>query len=111
MRKNYYKLVRDKVPCIIAEQGRKPKYRQLNRPEYEQALKQKVIEEAIELLRAETLQDMAEEAADLMEVLSCLERHLDIDLVEVAYKKRKTNGSFLCGYFLESVEIPDDIEQ
>ena len=103
----YKKLVRDKIPEIIAEQGKKVNFRTLEGDELKKALKAKVVEEANELAKAETKEQLLDEIADLQEVITALRIAYALKFYEAedvrvtkAYKK----GRFINGYFLESTE-------
>lgn len=107
MRKVYNKLVRNKIPDIIQEQGKKVNYRVLSRKEYQQALKEKLIEEANELLQAKTTAEIMEELVDIQDVLLGIQDAFDLswlEIEEVHATKRYKKGSFSNQYFLESVE-------
>ncbi len=68
MKTSYNKLVRDKIPQLIEESGRKHKSRVMSSQEYQDALLDKIIEE-IEEFR---LKENEEEIADVYEALECL---------------------------------------
>lgn len=90
------KLVRDRIPDIIAAEGATPTVRILNDQEYEAALLDKLSEEVAELREAKPPQRLGE-AADVYEVLlSILERQgIGADeLVLAAAEKRRTRGGF-----------------
>ncbi len=104
----YNKLVRDKIPEIIAQQGKSVSFRALQGDELKKALKDKLIEEVQELVNAETEEEIIEEIADVLEVLSFIQ-HMFVkigipDPVKEKQKEKAANkGSFRRGYFLESV--------
>lgn len=106
----YNKLVRDKIPEIIAGQGKKVTFRAVRGEELKQALKDKLIEEAFELANAETEEQIIEEIADVAEVLEQITREFiesggNFPKVDNMKKKKGSEkGTFLKGYFLESVE-------
>ena len=112
-KKFYNKLVRDYIPDIIRQQGRVPNYRRLSPMEREQALLAKLVEEVNELRNAETREEVIEELADIQTVLAFIRGEYGLRYAEV-YKRQlekdKTNGRYLYGYYLESVEIPDKID-
>ena len=114
MIKIYNKLVRDNIPDIIKASGKRPNYRRLSPAEREQALLAKLVEEVNELLKAETREEVIEELADIQTLLAFIRgefglRHADVYKRQL--EKDKTNGRFFFGYYLESVEEPDKIEQ
>jgi len=73
MRTIHNKLVRDNIPEIINHSGRKANYHVIdNDADFEKALMAKLIEEANELLFAETEDETVEELADIVTVLAIL---------------------------------------
>lgn len=89
-------LVRDRIPEIIAAEGRKPRVRVLSDEEFEAALLDKLLEEVTELLEAEP-ENRLDEAADVYEVLLTLvagQGFAADDLAVAADSKRHTRGGF-----------------
>ena len=89
----YNKLVRDKIPQLIEESGRKQTSRVLNEGEYFNALIDKIIEE-IEEFRASGEE---EEIADVYEALDCLVKLKGYEPMHIDYIrliKREARGSF-----------------
>lgn len=106
MKMKYNKLVRDRVPELIEESGRKQVSRTLNEDEYEQALMDKIVEE-IEEYR---VSNNEEEIADIYEVLDCLVKLKDYEPMHIDYLrliKREARGSFQKRILLEEVEDKD----
>ena len=96
------KLVRDKIPAIIIEDGRKPNYHLATPAEYKRELFRKVIEELEEFREEPCL----EEAADLVEVVHTLiESHgfSFADVVDTGMAKARLVGGFNRGIILDSV--------
>ena len=97
------KLVRNKIPEIIAADGRKCIYTIASREEMKKLLFDKLKEESEEFLE----KPCVEEASDVYEVFLAILNHWDInfyDVVNHSYYKRDENGSFSNGVVLESVE-------
>ncbi|HNQ31783.1 MAG TPA: nucleoside triphosphate pyrophosphohydrolase [Candidatus Woesebacteria bacterium] len=97
-----FKLVRDKIPDIIREEGRTPRTRVVRAKAYKQALLQKLQEEVDELSAAPS----KEEAADVLEVLHalCLAYGIPLSEVEKVRKaKVRKRGGFSRGIVLEQV--------
>lgn len=97
------KLVRDKIPEIIRENGDQPLTRILTPEEYKTALFEKLVEEAIELRDSKGDLD---ERADVAEVLRSLDAALDFnpEAVEGARRhKANERGGFADGILLEKV--------
>lgn len=87
------KLVRDKIPQIIIEDGRTPIVRTLSDEEYLSELDRKLNEEVAEYQADKSLEEMA----DVIEVLFaiCEARGHSVDeLMEVRDKKREKRGGF-----------------
>ncbi|NCU37926.1 phosphoribosyl-ATP pyrophosphohydrolase [Candidatus Saccharibacteria bacterium] len=95
----YPKLVRDKIPEIITNDGFSVEYhRENDDATYLQYLFTKLLEEATELSRAENKDHQIEELADVNEVLSSLLALLDItesDVSKAQSSKRQERGGFL----------------
>ena len=100
--KKYDKLVRDKIPKIIKENGKKCKTKTLKSEEIEKYYRAKVLEEMNVLFE----DPCPEEMADLMEVVDCLRRALNLsieDVIEVKHTKRTERGGFEKGVILREV--------
>lgn len=99
----YNKLVRDKIPEIIAQQGESVNTRILNGKEYTVALEQKLDEETAEFHKEKNL----EELADILEVVYALADDLGYtkeDLLQVYNQKHEKRGGFQSRIFLISKE-------
>jgi predicted house-cleaning noncanonical NTP pyrophosphatase (MazG superfamily) len=68
----YFKLVRDGIPALIASQGQSCATKILDTGEYIQALRAKLREEAEEYFAEEQDERALEELADLLEVIRAL---------------------------------------
>lgn len=101
------KLVRNKIPALIEDSGKKPVYMQADDSTFEGYLKEKVLEEAHELINATSKENMIEEIADLYAVLDEYMKFYDIRRVRViaeqAYKRMK-KGSFSDHIILKDVK-------
>lgn len=101
--KVHNKLVRDQIPKIIEQSGRKAAIRTLIKDEYLAALEAKLMEEANEYLSSPCM----EELADMLEVMEaiCKARGYDIkQLLEIKAQKKKERGGFEKRVFLEYVD-------
>ena len=97
------KLVRDRIPEIIAVEGRDAEVRRLSDEEYDAALLDKLLEE-VEELRSAGREDRLEEAADVYEVLLAIVARLGGDaeaLDTAAETKRQARGAFTQRLWLE----------
>ncbi len=106
MRVAYHKLVRDRIPEIIAADGGQPVTRILDHADYQAALRAKLLEEAHEAQAAPDGQ-LASELADVLEVLQALAAAQDMgweDVVSEASRKRTERGGFDSRIFLEYVD-------
>lgn len=98
----YNKLVRDKIPDIIAEKGQASRTRLLSESEYRDYLRLKLQEEMKEFLESNDI----EELADLVEVIRAM---LKVDgrtwdeMEEIRLAKRAERGGFDERICLESV--------
>jgi predicted house-cleaning noncanonical NTP pyrophosphatase (MazG superfamily) len=107
MKKEYKKLVRDRIPEIIREKGSVPESRILGEAEYLAELKKKFQEELAEYLSAATPEARLEEMADIFEVITALNEAEGRDIeqvIEIQKKKREERGAFDKRIFLESVK-------
>lgn len=108
MLKIYNKLVRDKIPEIIIADGEKPKIRKLSQKEFKIELKKKVVEEAKELLKAESKEEILNEIVDIRELLDWLAKEFKISHYSIRNKKLKKNkerGSFAKKLFLIKTKL------
>lgn len=82
------KLIRDKIKdFVLKERNETLNTRVVAGDEFIQFLKQKVIEEAYEIFNATSKEDLAEEIADLLEVLKNLSEKNNI--VDLVFSKRE----------------------
>ena len=99
------KLVRDRIPEIIRAEGRRPVVEVLPPEERRGALLAKLVEEAGEAADAGG-EDLAEELADVLEVVRALAAGLGLSLDDVtaaADRKTAERGGFDGGLFLVEV--------
>ena len=96
----YNKLVRDKIPDIIRKSGREPRVRVAKDAELDYLMRQKIVEEATELLDSGSV----EEIADILEIIDALVslRGLRRDDLETLRKKKiDARGGFNQGLILD----------
>lgn len=99
----YNKLVRDKIPDIIRQQGEQPVVRILEDDVYTHCLEGKLDEEVAEYHRDKNI----EELADILEVIFALADDLGAsreELMNVYQKKNENRGGFAKRIFLISKE-------
>lgn len=94
------KLVRDKIPDIIARSGEKPHTHTVQGTDYAKALQAKLQEEVEEYFEDPCI----EELADIQEVILALAALHDEDLEKTRIAKRKARGGFAKGIILDSVQ-------
>ncbi|WP_337879227.1 nucleoside triphosphate pyrophosphohydrolase [Rheinheimera sp.] len=103
----YKKLVRDKIPSIIENDGERPEYKKVDGDTLIELLEEKILEESQEVAGAANRQERINEIADLFEVISSLCRLEDIKLQEIKAaqkaKKRRIGGFDDGIYLLNSV--------
>lgn len=95
-RKEYNKLVRDRIPEIIQADGRACEVIEMDTDEYCLALRQKLVEEANEVLNADT-GELLKEMADVYEVLEALAATYDLDeaiIREKQQQRKEDRGGF-----------------
>ena len=96
MRKEYSKLVRDRIPEIIRQDGRQCGVEIMPEKEYIQALKNKLVEEAQEARTAKS-EELVKELADLYEVIDSLiaAQGIDREAIFAEQERRRINrGGF-----------------
>lgn len=104
MEKIFNKLVRDKIPQIIENNGEKAVTRVLNDDEYRKELYKKLLEESNEVINSRTSEEILLELSDVYEVLlsiAKLENKTIEDVINEANKKREKRGGFEDKIFLE----------
>jgi predicted house-cleaning noncanonical NTP pyrophosphatase (MazG superfamily) len=106
VRRTNSKLVRDNIPSIIKESGKKPIVRIASEQEMIDLLKEKLSEECLEVRKAYSKKMLKEELGDVLEVLISLAETKDISWEEIVNKKDKKaekRGRFTKRYVLEEV--------
>lgn len=107
MSKILNKLVRDNIIEIIKKQNKKCSYRYLNDTDFNQSLKEKLMEESREVYDAMGKEDLMNEIADVLEVVEALIQHNNLDRDEILKMKKQkalVNGKFNEKIYLVSVE-------
>lgn len=104
------KLIRDRLPQMMRDQGLSVFERRMETGEFIARLKEKLIEEAREAAASEVRDDLVEELADLAEVIAALTVAAGIapeEIEAVRLKKRDERGGFEDRVFNAAVEAPD----
>ena len=105
------KLGRDKGLQGFASEKITLHYQLLQGNELCVALKEKLVEEAIEVQEACNEQEIIAELADVLEVIDGLCKAYDISLEQVIVEKEKRNqdrGGFETGLYIETIEMDKD---
>lgn len=92
----YNKLIRDNIPKIIEESGKECTVSVLDDEEYVLKLKEKLVEEAKEVLLADN-KEIINELADVLEVFETIEKTYRIkheSVLNVMKAKNEKNGGF-----------------
>ena len=108
--KQYNKLVRDRIPEIIEESGKKAVIYIADDKEYLEKLYDKLIEEIEEFKKNPS----PEELADILEVCDAIREYFNIDANEVEYIKKKKfeeRGGFYKRIILKEVIVREDDEK
>lgn len=101
----YNKLVRDRIPEIIKNNGEEPITRILTDVEFKRELENKLLEEYNEVINSSGM-DRIEELADMLEIikfLAMLEGKNLEDVINVSEVKNEKRGSFKDKVYLEKV--------
>ncbi|MED1565604.1 nucleoside triphosphate pyrophosphohydrolase [Bacillus paramycoides] len=105
----YNKLIRNKIPQIIKNNGKTPTTRILTEDEYIKEICKKTEEELTEYLEAKTKPHKLEELADLLELINALAEYEGTTLEEIntiRKKKATERGGFQNRVFL--IEVTDN---
>ena len=102
MRKQYNKLVRDRIPEIIARDGREYEVVTMSEHEYREALRMKLVEEAEEAASAGPDKLMIE-LADVYEIVDAIMVAYGIDREDVLAEQEKRRAER--GGFAERIQL------
>ncbi len=109
-RKEYNKLVRDRIPEIIRQSGRECETFIMDEMQYKNVLKMKLIEESEEVVNAKP-EELIKELADVFEVVDGIIEIYGLDkdsILEEQKKRKEKRGSFTnrtCLVWAESEEL------
>lgn len=104
------KLIRDHLPDLLRSKGIAVHEQQLNPEKFLQSLKEKLLEEAKEVSNAHDINELAEELADVLEVLQTLAKTIGISLQQIEDKrleKHKIKGGFDRKVYSPYMDIDD----
>ena len=103
------KLWRDLMLDRLAQEGSQFVWERLDDLPYDLALRSKLAEEAAEVAAAEDPEDLAEELADILEVVCalCEHHHFSFEQVrQIQEAKRLRNGSYSQRIFIHTADHP-----
>lgn len=109
----FNKLIRDKLKDDYEKMHQTAVYKKLTDDEYKKALKEKLLEETEELIRAVSVEDVAKELADIEQVLEDLRSTYSIApgvIKEQKQAKYDKKGGFEKRLFVETLELKDSDE-
>jgi len=110
----FNKLVRDNVPAQIADRGEHFEIVKLEGQALVDAMRRKLVEEALEALDANAGTDLIGELADVEEILRAIAKAVGASLQELEeerLRKLKKRGGFEKGYLLLRTSSPHSIPQ
>lgn len=105
--KKYNKLIRDRILEIIKGAEERPYWRILNKKEYLEEVKKKVVEEAKELTKVKNKKEIINEVVDIQELLDVLISELGLTKSQIKKQqkaKNKKRGGFKKRLFLIKTE-------
>ncbi len=106
----FNKMIRDRLPQMMQNTGINVVGHWMERNEYRQRLKAKLVEEVDEVCAAIDPKNLSEEIGDVLEVLKALARHHDLDFSQVmasAEQKTEEKGGFCNPLCIDYIEIPE----
>jgi len=105
------KLIRDKIPALLESKGISVHTKILEDQEFISRLKDKLVEEAKEVLEASNSNEICEELADVMELVQTLSKACGLSIEQIEQRrleKRETKGGFEHQIYNSSVEIQEN---
>lgn len=105
------KLIRDKIPDFLRAKGIVVHARVVESQEFILKLKNKLLEEAHEVLEADQSEEMCEELADLLEVIHTMSKASGLSMQQIEKKrleKREIKGGFEKRIYNHSIDIEED---
>jgi len=107
----FNKLIRSKLPARMQKEGVIIHGAELSDEEYIVQLKNKIVEEAGEVLLAEDSEHLKTELADVLEVIHAIADASNIDLAEIEktrMDKHAINGCFKASNYVHYIEVAQD---
>ncbi len=113
-RYQFDKLIRSKLPARMIDEGVIINSTELSEEEYITQLKNKIDEEAEEVLLASSRENLKTELADVLEVIQALAKATGIKMQEIEkarLEKLKVNGNFQANNYIHYIEVAKDNQQ
>ena len=110
-RYEFNKLIRNKLPKKMIEEGVIINGLELDHEQYVLKLKEKLLEEALEVQEASDTENIKIEVADVLEVVKALMKAYDItetEIEEARLLKASVNGVFDSNCFINYIEVDED---
>jgi predicted house-cleaning noncanonical NTP pyrophosphatase (MazG superfamily) len=110
-RYQFNKLIRSKLPMRMIDEGVIINSTKLSKVEYIVQLKNKIIEEAEEVLLASSQENLKTELADVLEVIHALADVSGIKMQEIEeyrLEKLEVNGRFQANNYINYIEVEKD---
>ncbi len=108
---HFNKLIRSKLPARMHQEGVRVAGRHLEPDEFVLEIKNKLVEEALEVQDTTSREDLIKELADVMEVIETIKSFNTITSEEIEQErllKSNTNGNFVAANFVDYIEVPED---
>lgn len=110
-RYQFDKLIRSKLPARMIDEGVSINSSKLSESEYIIQLKNKIVEEANEVLLTKNNEHLTIELADVMEVIHAIAEASNInieDIEKARLEKRNVNGHFKADNYIHYIEVAID---
>lgn len=107
----FNKLIRSKLPALMQKSGVIINGTNLSDSEYIDALKNKLVEESLEVLEANSIAEITEELADILEVIVSIAKALDISMNQIEsikLAKKQDKGGFTADNYVSYIEVEQD---
>lgn len=110
-RYQFNKLIRSKLPMRMIDEGVIINSTELSKKEYIVQLKNKIVEEAEEVLLASSQENLKTELADVLEVIQAIAEVTGIKMQEIEeyrLEKLAVNGRFQANNYINYIEVEKD---
>ncbi len=107
----FNKLIRSKLPARMIDEGVSINSSKLSVNDYIMQLKNKIVEEAKEVLHAKNNEHLTIELADVLEVIYAISEASNInieDIEKARLEKRNVNGHFEADNYIHYIKVAED---